>query len=64
MQKAFEQDFVASSLLIVSHGTDRSAEGRRRAALILARSPEERDLVLRGAHPDLIELAAHRGRRR
>jgi len=44
------------------HGTDRVAEGRRRAALLLARSPQESELVLCGAHPDLIELSAPEGK--
>jgi len=56
--------FVASSLVVVPHGTDRIAEGRRRASLLLARSPQEEDLVLRGAHPDLIELSAPEGKER
>ena len=53
---------ASSSLLVVPHGTDRVAEGRRRAALLLARSPQEGDLVLRGGHPDLIELSAPEGK--
>ena len=55
---------VASSLVVVPHGTNRVAEGRRRAALLLARSPQETDLVLRGAHPDLIDLSAPEGKER
>jgi len=46
----------------VPHGTDRIPEGRRRASLLLARSPQEEHLVLRGAHPDLIELSAPEGK--
>jgi len=53
---------AVSSLLVVPHGTDRIAEGRRRAALLLARSTQEGDLVLRGGHPDLIELSAPEGK--
>lgn len=53
---------TASSLLVVPHGTDRVAEGRRRAATLLARSPQEKSLVLRGGHPDLIELSAPEGK--
>jgi len=53
---------ASSSLLVVPHGTDRLAEGRRRASLLLARSPQEEDLVLRGVHPDLIELSAPEGK--
>jgi DNA polymerase III delta prime subunit len=55
---------ASSTLLVVPHGTDRAAEGRRRAALLLARSPQETDLVLRGGHPDLIELSAPEGKER
>ena len=53
---------AVSSLLVVPHGTDRVAEGRRRAALLLARSSQEEALVLRGGHPDLIELSAPVGK--
>ena len=53
---------VASSLVVVPHGTNRVAEVRRRAATLLARSPQETELVLRGAHPDLIELSAPEGK--
>lgn len=53
---------ASSSLIIVPHGTDRITEGRRRAALLLARSSQEEDLVIRGAHPDLIELSAPAGK--
>ena len=53
---------AVSSLLVVPHGTDRVAEGRRRAALLLARSSQEEALVLRGGHPDLVELSAPVGK--
>ena len=55
-------DSASSSLIVVPHGTDRIAKGRRRAATLLARSPQEIELVLRGVHPDLIELSAPEGK--
>ncbi len=55
---------TASSLVVVPHGTDRIAEGRRRASALLARSPQEEDLVSRGVHADLIELSAPEGKER
>lgn len=53
---------VASSVFVVPHGTARTDEGRRRAAALLSRSPQEEDLVRRGVHPDLIELSPAKGK--
>ncbi len=53
---------AASSLFVVPHGISRIAEGRRQAVPLLSRSPQEADLVRRGAHPDLIELCPAKGK--
>ncbi len=54
--------YPASTIFIVPRGTDRLAEGRRKASALLARSPKEKELVLRGVHPDLIELTKLSGK--
>lgn len=53
---------AVSSLLLVSHGVDRIGEGRRLAAPLISDEPREQRLVLRGAHPDLIELTPPTGK--
>jgi len=55
---------LASTLFLVPHGTDRTQAGRRAAASILAEDPAGHALVLRGAHPDLIELSAMSGKQK
>lgn len=47
---------AAASLFVVPRGTDRIARGRSLAASLISEEPHEQRLVLRGIHPDLIEL--------
>jgi hypothetical protein len=47
---------AVSTLLLVSHGADRLREGRETAVALVAKEKADEGLVLRGAHPDLIEL--------
>ena len=47
---------AVSTLLLVSHGADRLREGREAAVALVSREKGDEALILRGAHPDLIEL--------
>jgi hypothetical protein len=47
---------AVSTLLLVSHGADRLREGREAAVALVAKEKADEGLILRGAHPDLIEL--------
>lgn len=66
MQSAIAHEQVAhsaaSSVFVVPHAVSRISEGRRQAAPLLSRSPQEADLVRRGVHPDLIELSPAKGK--
>jgi len=55
---------AVSSLFLVPHGVDREAEGRRLAAPLLASDQHGEGLVLRGVHPDLIELSPPTGKQK
>jgi DNA polymerase III delta prime subunit len=48
---------AAATLYIVPRAIDRLATGRRLAAPLLSGSESDASLAMRGAHPDLIELA-------
>ncbi len=54
--------YLASTILIVSRGENRLAAGRRNASVLLAQSAKDKELVLRGVHPDLIELTSVTGK--
>ena len=53
-----------SSVYLVPHTADRRAVGRRLAAPLLAAGTHREGLVLRGAHPDLIELSPPEGKQK
>jgi len=53
---------ATSSLALVPRGVNRVRKGRSLAAPLIARTSQEQQLVLRGIHPDLIELAPPPGR--
>ncbi|MEA3356277.1 MAG: hypothetical protein U9Q23_02890 [Candidatus Bipolaricaulota bacterium] len=53
---------ASSSILLVPHGVDRRRAGRQVAAGLLTADKKGRALVLRGAHPDLIELSPPQGK--
>ncbi len=55
---------LSSTLFLVPHGVDRTEAGRRLAASSLAGDPAQEALVLRGVHPDLIELTAPSGKQK
>ena len=57
-------DDWAATLCLVPHGADREREGRVLAARLLGEDARARDLVLRGVHPDLIELVPPPGKER
>ena len=48
---------ASATLLLVPPRLDRVAEARRRAAELISDRPQDRTLVARGIHPDLIELS-------
>jgi hypothetical protein len=54
--------FPVSVILVVPRGANRLAQARKHASALLGRSQKERQLVLRGAHPDLIELTSKTGK--
>ena len=53
-----------SSLLLVHPGINRTEKGREMAAPLISNDPKEQELVARGIHPDLIELASLPGKDR
>ena len=53
---------ATSSLVLVPRGPKRADQGRRLAAPLISDEPRQRQLVLQGIHPDLIELAPPPGR--
>lgn len=53
---------ATSSLVLVPRGPKRTDQGRRLAAPLISDEPRQQQLVLRGVHPDLIELAPPPGR--
>jgi len=53
---------ATSSLVLVPRGPKRTDQGRRLAAHLISDEPRQQQLVLRGVHPDLIELAPPPGR--
>ncbi|MEA1871433.1 MAG: hypothetical protein U9N00_04500, partial [Candidatus Bipolaricaulota bacterium] len=55
---------AVSSLFLVPHGVDREAEGRLLAAPLLGSDQQGEGLVLRGVHPDLIELSPPTGKQK
>ena len=54
----------AATLCLVPHGADREREGRALAAKLMGEDTRERDLVLRGVHPDVMELVPPPGKER
>lgn len=66
MQKAIladqEVNGAVSSVFLVPQGTDRIREGRRLAASLITDNSKEQQLVLRGVHPDLMELVPPPGK--
>jgi hypothetical protein len=57
-----DESTSTSSILLVPHGVDRRKAGRQAAADLLTTDKKGRALVLRGAHPDLIELSPPQGK--
>jgi hypothetical protein len=55
---------LVSTLYLVPHGIDRVKTGRALAAPILSDDPAAAARVLRGVHPDLIELSAPDGKQK
>lgn len=53
---------ATSALALVPRGVNRVRKGRSLVAPLIARTSQEQQLVLRGIHPDLIELAPPPGR--
>jgi len=64
--QALEQGIchAVSTLLLVPAGMDRTREGRALAAPLLSSDEEGQALVLRGVHPDLVELVPPEGKER
>jgi len=63
-QTAIRPSAAASTLFLVPYSVDRAEEGRRLASALVGTAERDVALALRGAHPDVIELAPPVGKER